>query len=155
MHLTEHFTLQEFVRSQRASRMGIDNTPGSVEIEHARQLCVHILEPVRRHYLLPVDILSGMRMPALNSMTPGASSVSQHTTGEAADIAVRWVPHHLVARWMVDACLPFDQLILEYAHPERPSEGWVHVSYGIRHRRQVLTTDNEGTLDGLPAWALK
>ena len=47
IYLTEHFTLQEFTRSNNAGKYGIDNTVPSHFIPRLEQLCKTILEPLR------------------------------------------------------------------------------------------------------------
>lgn len=44
MKLTQHFSLEEMIKSQTGSRKGIDNTPGQKEIENLKALCENVLE---------------------------------------------------------------------------------------------------------------
>ena len=48
--LSNHFRLSEFVDSGTARRLNIDNTPEPVHVERLRQLCLHVLEPLRRRF---------------------------------------------------------------------------------------------------------
>lgn len=158
MNLSEHFTLEELTRSDTASRLGIANVPNDEQRENLRLLCINVLEPVRATWNAPVDVLSGLRVAELNGVTPGSSSSSQHTTGQAADFRVRGVGVATITRWLAHSDVPFDQLILEFASPDNPSAGWTHASYGPRNRKQVLTATrdiNGATVytQGLPAWA--
>jgi zinc D-Ala-D-Ala carboxypeptidase len=131
MMLSEHFSLDEMIRSQTAVRKGIQNLPEEAELNSLRLLCKNVLEPVRAHFG-PVTITSGFRCVRLNKAV-GGSGTSQHCFGEAADFHVPGVPDLVVANWIADN-LHFDQLILEF-----PPEGWVHCSYGPRMRGQLLT----------------
>lgn len=130
--LSEHFSLDEMIRSQTAVRKGISNMPEPHQIEALSRLCRTILEPVRAHFKAPVIVTSGYRGVRLNKAV-GGSSTSQHCFGEAVDFHVQGVPDVVVAKWIMQN-LTFDQLILEF-----PPEGWVHVSYGGQMRGQVLT----------------
>ncbi|MDD6787619.1 MAG: hypothetical protein PUD83_06055 [Bacteroidales bacterium] len=48
MQLTDHFHLSEFVRSETATRLGIDNSINDPEIiANIKNLCEHVLEPLR------------------------------------------------------------------------------------------------------------
>lgn len=137
MKLSEHFSLSEFTKSQTAERRGIINHPEIDHIANMKELCENILEPVREEFGVTV-INSGYRSKQLNEAI-GGSSTSQHCKGEAADIEVPGVSNLEIAQWIVDNDLPFDQLILEFYTEGEPSSGWVHVSYGVRKRGQVLT----------------
>ena len=124
MKLSKNFTLEEFIRSNTADRMGIDNVPKDEKvIENLRHLCFEILQPLR-DYVGPVHINSGYRCKELNVAVGGVKN-SQHCRGEAADIRIaspkqgrEW------AAWIEDNCR-FDQMLLE-----RNKNGavWLHVS---------------------------
>ena len=114
------------------------NECGSEILENIRSLCETILEPLRQHAGIPIQLNSGYRCPALNRAV-GGSSQSQHLKGEAADIRVpdpqtgeAWF------RWMRDH-LPFDQLIKERLSRTSPSF-WIHVSHRRTgsNQRQVI-----------------
>ena len=145
--LSESFVLKEFLRSDTADRLRIANTPHGPEVvDNLRELCVHILQPVRDHFGRPLLINSGYRSPELNAAVTGnPNSPSQHSRGEAADIEIRGVSNHALAIWIRDS-LPFDQLILENHTKGDPNSGWVHVSRspsgrqrGREHPNGVLT----------------
>lgn len=142
MQLSDNFSLREFTKSQTATRLGIDNDPTDEHIQNMRKLCVHVLEPLRAHYKRPVRLSSGYRSQALN-MKIGGARTSQHSKGEAGDIEIPGVPNLEVAEYIRDH-LPFDQLILEGAKKGDPHAGWVHVSFGPRMRREVLTATFTG-----------
>lgn len=148
--LSASFTLGEFVRSNTATRLDIDNTPTPQVVENLRKLCVAIWQPVRDHFGAPVRISSGYRSPALNRAVKGSSS-SQHMKGEAADGECDNVSNYLLARWIEKNCV-FDQLILEFHKPGDPNAGWVHASYREgRNRGETLTIGSGGTKRGLQA----
>lgn len=61
MQLTTHFNLSELIKSQVATRYGIDNTPNKEQIKNLIRLCVNVLEPIRVHRDNPLIISSGFR----------------------------------------------------------------------------------------------
>ena len=138
--LTEHFNLSEFVRSDTATRLGIDNSINDPEIiANIKNLCEHVLEPLRAYANCPILINSGYRCQQLNAAV-GGSRRSQHMKGEACDIRItdsatgnRWF------HWMKEN-LPFDQLVKERAH-RSSSSFWIHVSLtrdDAKNRRQAF-----------------
>lgn len=152
MTLSQNFQLSEFVRSNVAAHLHIDNTPSAEVIDNLRHLCQNVLQPLRDHLGVPVVVTSGFRCPRLNSAVGGVAT-SQHLRGEAADIRIPDVPCRLkdgtvgqrqdlaMARtwmqWIANSC-PFDQLILEHNAAGRY---WIHVSLrrdASRNRRQIL-----------------
>ena len=126
MKLSENFTMAEFIKSDTADRLGIDNTPEGEHLENAKALFENVVQKVRDHFG-PTVINSGYRCPELNEAVRG-SKTSQHCHGEAADIEVPGVANGELAQWIVDN-LEFDQVILEFYTPGEPSSGWVHVTY--------------------------
>ena len=48
MKLTEHFSLEEMIKSQTGARKGIDNTPPPEVIENLKALCENVLEKIKR-----------------------------------------------------------------------------------------------------------
>lgn len=141
MKLTDHFSLDEFISSDTARRLQIDNQPPEHVVERMTALARHVLEPVRIHFKRPVFITSGYRSAELNQAI-GGSNMSQHMMGEAADIVIPGIDPEDIAKYIWND-LDFDQLILEYS-PE--GKKWVHVSYTHRHplRLEVLTYLPEG-----------
>lgn len=131
-YLSPHFTLEEMVCSQQATRLGIDNRPTMEALENLPKLA-QLLEAVRLHLGVPVIITSGYRSQPVNDAVGGAVN-SQHLTGQAADfIAPGFGAPQTVASHLVDiASVDYDQLIIEFG-------AWVHISWAPHPRRQVLT----------------
>lgn len=133
-HLTPHFSLDEFLRSETAARLGWKIEPTDQERAQLLRLCSIILEPLRLRVGVPVHILSGLRPRGLNTYIGGAKN-SEHIFGRAADIEVEgYTPMHL-ALLIAELGVPFNQLILEF-------DQWVHVSVpeeGATPKREVLT----------------
>ena len=149
MQLSKHFTLEEFEKSQTATRKGITNKAGSGEIKILGDLCYEVLEPVRAKFDKPVTITSGYRSPELSEAI-GSKATSQHCLGEATDFEIAGISNLQVALW-IENNVDFDQLILEFWKEGEPNSGWVHVSYQEgSNRKQVLTFDGKSYKNGLP-----
>jgi hypothetical protein len=143
VQLSPRFRLVDLIKSSTATRAGIDNTPGPLEIENLKALCGNVLEPICTEFG-SIEIVSGFRGDALNKKIGGAKN-SQHKTGEAADIEVRNVHNSKLLVWIKDN-LQFDQLILEFHNPEVPDSGWVHVSFSrTKNRKEVLTATRDAS----------
>ena len=137
MKLSENFSLKELTKSQTAVRKGINNEPGTAEIENLIHLAESVLQPVREHFGKPVMISSGYRSPALCEAI-GSSTKSQHARGEAADFEIAGVDNKELATW-ISKNTTFDQLILEFYDEGDPNSGWVHCSAVTEGpRKQVL-----------------
>lgn len=130
--LSENFWLNEFIRSQSATRAGIDNIPAEPEYYNLLYLCKYVLQPMRDHFG-PLFISSGYRSPELNKLI-GGSKTSQHMKGQAADIdsPTRNKEYFDYIR----GNLPFDQLIWEFGTDDLPN--WVHVSYDVSKNRGMI-----------------
>lgn len=130
----KNFSLAELVRSDRAIREQIPNDPTPLHKANLAALAWRILQPLRDALGVPIKVTSGYRSPLLNSKTPGSSTTSQHSAGEAADL----VSADNAAMFdYIRKHLPFDQLIWEFGDDHNPD--WVHVSYRRQKRRkQVL-----------------
>ena len=149
MQLSKHFKLEEFEKSQTATRKGITNKAGSGEIKNLTDLCYEILEPVRAKFDKPITITSGYRSPELCEAI-GSKPTSQHTTGNATDFEIAGVSNLEVALWIQNNC-DFDQLILEFWKDDDPNAGWIHCSFNDgSNRKQVLTYDGKSYTNGLP-----
>ena len=136
MKLSQHFSYQEFIKSQTATRKGISNEPDDTQLYNMKMICANILEPIRVYFEKPVIITSGFRSPEL-CVAIGSSTNSQHAKGEAADFEIPGVSNKELADWIHDS-LPYDQLILEFFDGKDPNSGWVHCSHKSENRGQYL-----------------
>ena len=140
MNLTEHFTLDEFVQSDTAIRLGIDNTPTPEALENLKRLAT-MLEQVRGVLGRSITINSGYRCPELNKAVKGQPS-SQHQIGCAADIRVSLMTPDQVVKAIINSDVQYDQLIREF-------DSWVHISVSndanTTPRGQTLIIDKAGT----------
>ena len=148
-HLSANFTLQEMIKSQTATRKGIDNAPTKAHVDALQALCRDVLELVRDQFKRPITITSGYRSKAL-CQAIGSKTTSQHAKGQAADFEIRTIPNYDVACWIRDN-LEFDQLILEFYDGIDPNSGWIHVSYRAdgNNRKQCLRYDGKKYKAGL------
>lgn len=125
--VSEHFTVEELIASETASKRGIDNTPLPNHRESLEHLSVSVLEPLRailsyeRGEDTPIYITSGYRSPELNEAIGGVSD-SQHAKGQAADIQVEGFDIEEVFQIILDSAIPYDQVIQEF-------DRWIHISY--------------------------
>lgn len=148
MQLTEHFSLAELTRSNRAIELGIDNTPPP-ELVPRFVLLAEMLERIRSTLNAPVIVTSGYRCERLN-MAVGGSSTSDHPRGHAADIvSPRYGTATEVARALAPlvSVLGIGQLILEGVKGKQ----WVHVSTRTPEKvvNRVITITDAGVQAGI------
>ncbi|SFD28679.1 D-Ala-D-Ala carboxypeptidase family metallohydrolase [Collimonas sp. OK412] len=146
--ITEHFTLEEFTRSDTARILGIVNTPAPAIVANLRRLA-RFNELVRLELGgAAMVISSGYRCPALNRAVGGAGS-SAHLDGLACDFTAPAFGTPMdICEKLDKSYLQFDQLIYERAG----GAIWVHLGIAVEGktpRRQVLTIDSRGTRIGL------
>ena len=132
MKLSANFALEEFLRSQTATRQNIDMTPSKEVIRNLTDLCESILQPLRDN-LGPIVISSGYRPIQLNKAI-GGSKTSVHIDGRAADFRVLGMSPYDVCVYIRDEKLPYDQNILEF-----PPNGWIHAGIAEYPRGEDLT----------------
>ena len=85
--ITPHFRWSEFLHSDTAVALGIENVPGDYEKANLVRVA-RKLEFVRLALGQPIIINSGYRCRLLNDNIPGSSSSSYHLEGRAVDIRV-------------------------------------------------------------------
>lgn len=127
--MTPHFTYDELIASQTATRFGISNVPTN-EIRQNMKVLAEGLEKVRALLGKPMTITSGFRSKELNRKVGGSKS-SAHMTGFAADFTC-WAygkPIEIV-KAIRDAGIQVDQVIEEGT--------WVHISFAPSMRNQFL-----------------
>ena len=125
--ISDHISYREAVKSNTATRRGIDNIPDVEELENMKLIAEKVFEPLRKWVGGPIKINSFYRSPELN-VAIGGSKKSQHCHGQAIDIDDTYghrsnasMFHHL--RYSLD----YDQIIWEFGDDKNPA--WVHVSY--------------------------
>lgn len=138
MNLSTNLTLKEFIKSNTATRKGIDNTPTEEHLENAKVAAKAVFQPVRDHFGIPIGISSGYRSEELNKAV-GGSKTSHHCRGMAFDIDADihgGVTNKEIFDYILNN-LEFTQLIWEYGTDDEPA--WVHVAYEPGNlKKQVL-----------------
>lgn len=135
--LSEHFSLDEMIESQTATRHGIDNMPPPEIIENLRSTCEQA-ETIRALLAQPMTISSGYRCEEVNELLGGAKN-SAHKGGWAMDFICPAFGSPLeICRAVEGAKIKVDQCIQEGT--------WVHVSFAPTYRQEFLTAkfDAEG-----------
>ena len=135
-YLSNHFTLEELIASQTATRRGIDNYPNLERKINLTSLCRNILEPVRSLVGYSINTSSGYRSKVLNAYIGGAKN-SQHVDGCAADISVYTLSVEALYQLIKASDIPYDQLIQEFNR-------WVHISWSDNPRKQCLRARKVG-----------
>ena len=125
--ISEHISYKEGVRSNTATRLGIDNTPNNEQLDCMEKIAEEVFEPLRAYVGGPIKINSFFRCPELNKAI-GGSSKSQHCKGQAMDIDDTFgrMTNAEMYHWIKDY-LDFDQMIWEFGDDDNPD--WVHISY--------------------------
>jgi putative chitinase len=138
MNLSPNFTLDELTHTEQRN---MDNTPNDAELENLVRLA-GFLERVKE--VLggkPIIINSAFRSKAVNDAV-GSKDSSQHRRGCAADIRVPGMKPDEVVRAIIEAGLPYDQVIREF-------DRWTHVSIPntavTAPREMALIIDGSGT----------
>lgn len=138
MQLSTYLTLKEVIKSNEATRLGIDNTPTDEHIENLKVIANEIFEPLRYWAKKPIGVSSGYRSKALNTAVKG-SLTSDHCKGMALDIDADIFGGITNAEifHFIRENLKFTQLVWEYGDDNEPA--WVHVSYNPKNlKREVL-----------------
>lgn len=140
MNLSQHLTLNECIKSNTATRLGISNTPGEDHLANLKEVAEYVFEPIRNHFKVPIGISSGYRSPRLNKAVKG-SLTSDHCKGMALDLDAEifgGVTNAEIFHFIKDN-LEFKQLIWEYGDDNEPA--WVHVSFDKNNNmKKVLKT---------------
>lgn len=119
----KNFRYKEFIKSDVAIRLGIDNIPNDEQWKNIEKLTVNVLQPIRNKFG-QIRITSGFRSVELNQAI-GGSRYSNHCRAEASDVepiddGIKLID---IMEYIVEN-LEFRTVILEY-----PTAGWLHVDY--------------------------
>jgi zinc D-Ala-D-Ala carboxypeptidase len=121
MYKTKHFSLFEYLQSDTANRLHIDNTPTFDVVYNLLRLTQLVLDGTRDKIGMPIRVTSGYRSVALNRAVGGVHN-SQHITGCAADLKC----NNMQLLFETLALNPnVDQLL--YEHDGKGGK-WIHVS---------------------------
>ena len=123
-YVSEHFTWNEVISSQKAISLGIDNSQPPAEVRTAVNYTASRMEVVKQVlHMVSIYVDSWYRCLELNRAV-GSKDISQHLRGEAVDFVAPGFGTSLeIARELVKQAVTvkFDQLIMEHT--------WVHISF--------------------------
>lgn len=124
-----NFTLSELIKSDTATKCGINNMPKDmVVLDNLLLLIINVLQPLRNYINKPIIITSGYRCVELNKKVGGVSN-SQHATGQACDFIIRGMSIEQIIDTVKKSGIKYDQCINEYNQ-------WCHISYNQKNNRQ-------------------
>ncbi len=83
--ISEHISYREGIKSNTATRLGIDNKPSDYAFTNMVGVAYNVFEPLRKFVSGPIRINSFYRCEELNRAI-GGSSRSQHCEGRAFDL---------------------------------------------------------------------
>lgn len=137
-----HFSLDELIFSETATRKGIDNTPDDNALDNLYKTAME-MENVRE--LLdnnPILISSGYRCLALNELL-GSKPTSAHIRGLAVDFTCpKFGDPDDIVDTIFRSHIQYDQIILEF-------DKWVHIAFpkdGESARKKALIINKKGTM---------
>lgn len=134
--LSAHFSLEEAITSQTASRLGIDNDPPLDVVLNMKRAALG-MEQVRQLLGQPIHINSWFRCNALNAAV-GSKPTSDHITGYAIDFTCpSYGTPEKIVKEILASNIDFKKVILEFG-------SWVHIAFNGM-QRQALVIDKEGT----------
>lgn len=142
MQLTKNFSLLEVIHSDAAMKLNLDNMPSFTVMQNVKFTAAG-LERVRALLNQPIKINSWFRSIDVNKAV-GGSKNSQHMLGQAVDFTCPdFGSPTLVALEIAKQAkiIGVDQLILE--------SSWVHVSFTLNPRYEVLTLKAGKYLSGI------
>jgi len=138
MNLTPNFTLEELTHTDHRE---FDNMPNDEELANLYRLA-DFLEQVKIVLGGKTIIVNSAFRSAEVNRAVGSSDKSQHRRGCAADIRVPGMKPDEVVRAIIEAELPYDQVIREF-------DRWTHVSIpnadDVKPRSMALIIDKSGT----------
>ncbi len=137
--LTKNFTLQEFVRSQTATRHNINNAPNINTLVSLFYLA-NVMQDVRNLVDSPIFISSGYRCIELNRKI-GSEDTSKHVRGLACDFVVAGMGLKESFDLIKRSHIGFSKMILEFP---KSGNGWIHLEilpFGERGKRSYYLAE--------------
>ena len=83
--ISKHISYKEGVRSNTATRRGIDNTPNNEQLDNMELVAEEVFEPLRAYVGGPIKINSFFRCPELNKAIGGSSNCLLYTSPSPRD----------------------------------------------------------------------
>ena len=142
-NLSPNFTVEMLSNKAAVSRDSIRGHAGATYGEivfNLQAVALNILEPIKKIY---------PNMIVTSAFRDGGElakfKTSQHPLGQAADIQFKGITkkeYYEIAVKLAKV-LKYDQMLLEYcSYANNP---WIHISYSVKNRGQVLTFNNHKT----------
>lgn len=138
MNEPKYFQLSEFLESETAMTLGIENFPSWSEVERMKKFANEVLDVIRSHWGQPLLVSSGYRVPELN-VAVGGSPTSDHQNGLAVDVKLpSWSKrkiselYHLIYELTEKGVIEIDQVI--YYRNKKI----IHIGVGKKLRRQFI-----------------
>ena len=126
----------EAVRSNTASRLGIDNTPTAYQLKNMQFVASEVFDKVREFLGGPLTCSSFLRGSELNKAI-GSGPSSFHVHGGAIDIKnISTTVTNAEIFDYIRCNLDFSELIWEYGSDKNPD--WVHVAYLEGDNRKMV-----------------
>ncbi len=126
-NLSKYMSYTEGVRSNTASRLGIDNTPTVYQLNNMQFVASEVFDKVREFVGGPLTCSSFLRVAELNKAI-GSGPSSFHVHGGAIDIKnISTTVTNAQIFDYIRCNLEFSELIWEYGTDLEPD--WVHVAY--------------------------
>lgn len=157
-NLSPNLSYKEAVRSDTATRLGIDNTPSFEQLVVIKHLATDFFQPLRNRIAAPIYVSSLFRSRELNKKIGGAIK-SDHMVQQdvaAIDMDDIFSCHHNVYNRDIFLDIyrnsAYYKLIWEYQDTPTPdglpSPKWVHVSYSLdpeknKERNTLFTQDGK------------
>ena len=127
----KYFTISELTRSTTATKLGIINTPNTIQRERLMALVDCTLDPLRELWGKPLTVNSGFRCPELNKAVGGATS-SSHMQGMAADItAGSKDANRRLWYTLINSNIPYTKVINEQDF------SWLHISFDVKNVSKI------------------
>jgi uncharacterized protein YcbK (DUF882 family) len=142
-NLSPNFTVEMLSNKAAVTRDTIQGHAGATYgdiVFNLQAIALNVLEPIKKIYP-NMFVTSAFRNPgnASNAKT------SQHPLGQGVDIQFKGITkkeYYEIATKLAKV-IKYDQMILEYcSYAKNP---WIHVSYSVKNRSQVLTFFNHKT----------
>lgn len=145
--LSPNFSFAEMTDSSSHQELVQENRTLALQdpiLDNLKDLCLLVLQPIRKELNKPIQVNSGFRCDKLNSLIGGAKT-SQHRLGQAADLDLNSEEGNkelfdLIIKMMREKRIAVGQVIQEHSG----SSAWVHVSSKTSTiSGQVLTYDGK------------
>lgn len=132
-----NFNAEEFIYSDTAIRLGIDNTPKDINLIHNGMILADKMQEIRKLLNAPIKINSAYRCLELNRKI-GSKDTSQHTKFQACDFTSSFGTPEQIVKFLKENKIEVDQCLIEF-------DSWVHLSIKAReNRNQFAYLDNKG-----------